>query len=29
MPMAIELEPSQIKDISTTLFIQTVRHFDL
>jgi hypothetical protein len=29
MPTAIELEPSQIKDISTTLFIQTVRHFDL
>jgi hypothetical protein len=29
MPTAIELEPAQIKDISTTIFIQTVRHFDL
>jgi hypothetical protein len=29
LPTAIDLEPAQIKDISTTLFIQTVRHFDL
>jgi integrase len=29
LPSPIELEPAQIKDISTTIFIQTVRHFDL
>jgi hypothetical protein len=29
MPTAIELEPTAVKDIATTMFIQTVRHFDL
>ncbi len=29
MPTAIELEPAQVKDIATTIFIQTTRHFDL
>lgn len=29
MPTSIELEAPQVKDIATTLFIQTVRHFDL
>jgi hypothetical protein len=29
MPTAIELEAPQIKDVATTIFIQTVRHFDL
>lgn len=29
MPTAIELEAPQVKDIATTIFIQTVRHFDL
>ena len=29
MPTAIELESTAVKDIATTMFIQTVRHFDL
>jgi hypothetical protein len=29
MPTSIELEAPQIKDVATTIFIQTVRHFDL
>jgi hypothetical protein len=29
MPTAIELEAPQVKDVATTIFIQTVRHFDL
>jgi hypothetical protein len=29
MPTQIELESTAVKDIATTLFIQTVRHFDL
>ena len=29
IPTSIELEPHSIKDIGTTIFIQTVRHFDL
>jgi hypothetical protein len=29
MPTTIELEAPQVKDVATTLFIQTVRHFDL
>lgn len=29
LPTAIELEPAQVKDIATTIFIQTTRHFDL
>jgi hypothetical protein len=29
MPTSIELEAPQIKDVATTLFIQTTRHFDL
>jgi hypothetical protein len=29
IPTSIELEPSQVKDVATTMFIQTVKHFDL
>ena len=29
MPTTIELESTAVKDIATTMFIQTVRHFDL
>lgn len=29
MPTEIELEPAQVKDIATTIFIQTTRHFNL
>lgn len=29
MPTAIELDAHSVKDIGTTIFIQTVRHFDL
>ncbi|MGL4503494.1 MAG: hypothetical protein ACRCU2_30820 [Planktothrix sp.] len=29
MPTSIELESTAVKDIATTMFIQTVRHFDL
>jgi hypothetical protein len=29
MPTSIELESTAVKDIATTIFIQTVRHFDL
>jgi hypothetical protein len=29
IPTAIELESTAVKDIATTMFIQTVRHFDL
>ena len=29
MPTEIELDPHSVKDIGTTLFIQTVRHFEL
>jgi hypothetical protein len=29
MPTSIELGTPQVKDVATTLFIQTVRHFDL
>jgi hypothetical protein len=29
MPTVIDLNAPQIKDIATTIFIQTVRHFDL
>jgi hypothetical protein len=29
MPTSIDLEAPQIKDVATTFFIQTVRHFDL
>ncbi|WP_373540153.1 hypothetical protein [Chamaesiphon sp.] len=29
MPTEIELEPAQVKDIVTTIFIQTTRHFNL
>jgi hypothetical protein len=29
MPSAIELESTAVKDIATTMFIQTVRHFNL
>ena len=29
MPAAIQLESTAVKDIATTMFIQTVRHFDL
>ena len=29
MPIAIELDAPQIKDIATTIFIQTTRHFSL
>lgn len=29
MPTSVELEAPQIKDVATTLFIQTTRHFDL
>ena len=29
MPITIELESIAIKDMATTMFIQTVRHFDL
>ena len=29
MSTSIELEAPQIKDVATTMFIQTVRHFDL
>lgn len=29
MPHAIELESTAVKDIATTMFIQTVRHFEL
>ncbi len=29
IPTSIELETTAVKDIATTLFIQTVRHFDL
>lgn len=29
MPATIELDAPEIKDVATTLFIQTVRHFDL
>jgi hypothetical protein len=29
MPTEIELESTAVKDIATTMFIQTVRHFDL
>lgn len=29
MPKTVELETPQIKDVATTFFIQTVKHFDL
>jgi hypothetical protein len=29
MPTSVELGAPQVKDVATTLFIQTVRHFDL
>jgi len=29
MPTSIELESTAVKDVATTMFIQTVRHFDL
>ena len=29
MPTALELDAPQVKDIATTLFIQTTKHFDL
>jgi hypothetical protein len=29
IPTSIELESTAVKDIATTMFIQTVRHFDL
>jgi hypothetical protein len=29
MPTSIELESTAVKDIATTIFIQTVRHFSL
>jgi hypothetical protein len=29
MPTSIELEAPEIKDVATTMFIQTVRHFNL
>jgi hypothetical protein len=29
LPTSIDLETPQIKDVATTMFIQTVRHFDL
>jgi hypothetical protein len=29
MPTAIELEAPQVKDVANTIFLQTVRHFDL
>jgi hypothetical protein len=29
MPTTIDLAAPQVKDVATTLFIQTVRHFDL
>jgi hypothetical protein len=29
MPTSIELEAPQIKDVATTMFIQTVKHFNL
>jgi hypothetical protein len=29
MPTSIELPPTAVKDVATTMFIQTVRHFDL
>jgi hypothetical protein len=29
MPTTIDLNAPQVKDIATTIFIQTVRHFDL
>jgi hypothetical protein len=29
MPTSIELESTAVKDIATTMFIQTVKHFDL
>jgi hypothetical protein len=29
MPTSIELEAPQVKDIATTMFIQTVKHFNL
>jgi hypothetical protein len=29
MPTAIELDAPQVKDIATTLFIQTAKHFNL
>jgi hypothetical protein len=29
MPTSIELEVPQIKDVATTMFIQTVKHFNL
>ncbi len=29
IPISIELESTAVKDIATTMFIQTVRHFDL
>ena len=29
MPTTIELESTAVKDVATTIFIQTVRHFDL
>jgi hypothetical protein len=29
MPTAIELDAPQVKDIATTLFIQTTKHFNL
>jgi hypothetical protein len=29
MPTSIELESTAVKDIATTMFIQTIRHFNL
>jgi hypothetical protein len=29
MPTSIELPPTAVKDMATTMFIQTVKHFDL
>jgi hypothetical protein len=29
MPTSIELPPTAVKDVATTMFIQTVKHFDL
>ena len=29
MPTSIELETPQIKDVATTMFLQTVKHFNL
>ena len=29
IPTSIDLPPTAVKDVATTMFIQTVRHFDL